>query len=260
MIGAFFWNRETTRAIDRMAEQSARAEIPPSGFTREMLGGLPAPVARYFDLAITQGRQLVRRARLGQGGEFSTRPGVWKPFTAIEHFSVHPPGFVWDATIRTSALLPVRVRDGYLAGQGSTRAAIAGLVPVVDLRGTPEMAAGALVRYLAEAVWLPTALLPCEGVRWTPIDETSARAALTDGAVSVHVDVHFGGKGEIESVSTFRHRDVKGTPVLTPWHGRFNGYDRKDGMLIPVRGEVEWLVDGKRLPYWRGEIIEASYS
>ena len=186
-------------------------------------------------------------------------PGVWKPFTAIEYFSVHPPGFVWDATIRASPLLPVRVRDSYLAGQGSMRGALAGLVPVVDHHGTPEIAAGALVRYLAEAAWLPTALLPYEGVKWTPIDQSSARVSLTDGPTSVWLDVLFGKNGEIDTVSTVRPRDVKGTPVLTPWMGHFHDYEAKDGMIIPLAAEVEWIVSGERVPYWRGEIIEASY-
>ena len=261
MFGTLFWDRETIRAIDRMAEDAARAEVPASSvFVPELLAGLPPPVARYFDFALTTGRRLVRRARLDQAGEFSTSPGVWKPFTAVEYFSVHPPGFVWDARIRTAPLLPVRVRDSYLAGQGAMRGALAGLLPVVNQRGTPEMAAGSLVRYLAEAVWLPTALLPCEGVSWTPIDQSSARATLTDGPTSVWLDMHFKENGEIDLVSTMRHRDVKGTPVLTPWIGRFRNYERRDGLMIPLEGEVEWLVAGERLPYWRGRIVEASYS
>ena len=260
MLGALFWDRETTRVIDRMAEQSARFEsVASMGFSIGMLHGLPPPVARYFAFAITPGRQLVSRARFSQAGEFSIGAGVWKPFTAVEYFSVHPPGFVWDATIRSSPLLPVRVRDSYLAGQGSMHGALAGIVSVVDQHGTPEIAAGALVRYLAEAVWLPTALLPCEGVRWTPIDETRARATLTDGATSVSLDIQFGSNAEIVTVSTMRYRDVKGTPALTPWMGHFHDYESKDGLMIPLAGNVEWISNGARLPYWRGEIVEATY-
>jgi hypothetical protein len=260
MLGALFWDRETARAIDRMAERSVQAESAEAiRFSPAMLEGLPPPVARYFAFAITPGRPLVRRARFSQAGEFSINPGVWKPFTAVEYFSVHPPGFVWDATIRSLPLLPVRVRDSYLAGQGSMRGALAGLVPVVEQRGTPEVAAGSLVRYLAEAAWLPTALLPCEGISWTPIDDTNARAGLTDGPTSVWLDVRFGSSGEIVTVSTMRHRDVKGAPVLTPWAGHFHDYESKDEMMIPLGGEVEWILPDTHVPYWRGEIVEATY-
>jgi hypothetical protein len=49
----------------------------------------------------------------------------------------------------------------------------------VDQRGTPEPAQVELMRYLAKAVWYPTALLPRQGVRWDLIDEATARASLT---------------------------------------------------------------------------------
>jgi hypothetical protein len=48
------------------------------------------------------------------------------------------------------------------------------------------------MRYLAEAVWLPTALLPVNGVRWSPIDENRALATLQgDDDVSVSLEFRF---------------------------------------------------------------------
>lgn len=184
---------------------------------------------RYFEFALTPGQPLVRRARLRQAGEFAVRPGQWMPFTAVEHFAVQPPGFVWDDSIRMAPLLSVRVRDSYLRGEGSVHGKFAALVPAVDQGGTPEMAASALVRYLAEAAWLPSALLPSAGVRWQPAH---------DRATTVSLDVHFGARGEIVRVSTDRHRDINGSPVLTPWVGHFRDYARIDGMMVPMAGEV----------------------
>ncbi|MFL5576704.1 MAG: DUF6544 family protein, partial [Gemmatimonadaceae bacterium] len=216
---------------------------------------------RYFELALTPGQPLVRRARIEWAGEFHARPdGPWSPFTAVQHFSVRPPGFVWDADIRMARLLPTRVRDGYLRGEGTMLGRVAGLVTVVDQRGTPEMAAGTLSRYLGEAVWLPTALLPSAGVSWAPIDERSARATLTDGVTTVSLDVRFGPRGEIAAVSAMRHRDVDGTPVLTPWRARLTAdYMRVDSMKIPRGGEAEWVLPEGPLPYWRGHVVGADY-
>lgn len=254
------WKRETARALRRLrAESPEGARAEPVLFSREELAGLPAPVTRYFEYALAPEQRLVRRARLRQAGRFSMRPGAWRPFTAMEHFSVAPRGFLWDATIRTMPLCPVRVRDGYLEGEGVTRGAIAGLVPVVDQHGTPELASGALLRYLAECVWLPTALLPSAGVQWSAVDDRTARATLTDGATTVSMDAHFGEGGEIASISAERHRDVKGTPVLTRWEGRFRDWERADGMMIPMTGEVEWASPEGTVPYWRGRIVEARY-
>ena len=53
--------------------------------------------------------------------------------------------------------------------------AVLGLVMVVHMADTPEMARGELMRFFAEAAWYPTALLPSQGVagrRWTTAQPT----------------------------------------------------------------------------------------
>jgi len=59
------------------------------------------------------------------------------------------------------------------------------LAPVVKQTGTPEMARGELLRFLPEMAWHPNALLPSQGVRWDAVDDTSARATLTDSKRAV---------------------------------------------------------------------------
>jgi hypothetical protein len=173
---------------------------------------------------------------------------------------VQPPGFVWDATIHMAPLVPVRVRDEYVAGEGAMLGKVAALVPVADQRGTPEMAAGALSRYLGEAVWLPTALLPSAGVSWAAIDDSTARATLTDGETMVSADFHFGARGEIVGTTMSRFRDVNGRGVLTPFEGRMGGaYRRVSGMMVPEAGEVAWLLPAGRFAYWRGRLVDAAY-
>lgn len=82
---------------------------------------------------------------------------------------------MWDARIRSAPLLDVRVRDSYLGG-AAMLGKLAGVVPVVDRAGSPELASGALLRYLAELPWLPMALLPGGGLSWQAVDDSTARA------------------------------------------------------------------------------------
>jgi hypothetical protein len=228
-------------------------------FTPDELVGLPAPVARYFGFALTPGQPLYRHARLTQVGVFARSRDRWSRFTAVEDFEVGPPGFVWDARIRMAPLLTARVRDSYRAGEGAVHGTLAGLVTLVDIRGTAETASASLQRYLAEAPWLPTALLPSAGVVWALVDGRTARATLADHGVSVWIDFHFGTQGEIVATSAERYRDVDGTAVLTPWAGEFSEYERLDAMMVPRRGEVAWVLPDGRFPYWRGRIVEAKY-
>ena len=258
-IGNLVWKRGTARAVRRLAADGADAG--PEIFTRDLLKGLPEPVVRYFEHVLTPGQRLLRGARIEQTGTF--RGGLdepWSPFKATQHFAAHPPGFVWDASIRLAPLLTVRVRDSYIGGTGAMQGKIAALVPVVAQSGGEELKAGALHRLLAEMAWLPTALLPGRGVSWSPIDDSSARATLTDEGTSVWLDVQFSRKGEIVRVSTpERFRDVDGTPVPTPWSGSFWSYEEVDGMRVPTEGEVEWTLPEGRLAYWRGRLVEFAY-
>ena len=230
-----------------------------STFDVSQLEGLPAPVARYFAFALSPGQRMIARAHLRSAGTFAARPNAWAPFTAEQDVHTEPPEFVWSARIAMLPLVPVRVRDSYVAGEGSMRAAVGGLVPIVNQHGTPEIAAASLQRFLAEAAWYPTALLPSDSVSWSAIDEASARVTLTDGPTTVSLDVDFGARGEIRTVSTMRYRDVKGTPVLTPWLGHHRDYACISGMMIPTSGEVAWVLSKGPEPYWRGRLTSATF-
>lgn len=258
-LGSRAWNRATGRLVARLTEGESAGVPEPSVLDFGRLDGLPPPVARYFAFALSPGQRIIARAHLRFTGTFATRPNAWAAFAAEQHVRVTPPGFVWDARIDMMPVVPILVRDSYVGGDGAMRAAAAGIIPVVDQHGTPEMAAASLQRFLAEAVWLPTALLPREGLSWSAIDDTSARVTLTDGPTTVSLDVTFGPRGEIESMSTMRYRDVKGTPVLTPWVGHHRDYERIRDMMIPTSGEVAWVLPGGPQPYWRGRLVAATF-
>lgn len=260
-LGMRLWTRTTN---DLVAQLAARANVAAvTGevleIDRDRLDRLPPPVARYFAFALPPGQRRIRHAELRFTGQFAARPNAWSPFTAEQHINAQQPGFVWDARIAMMPVVPVLVRDSYVNGEGAMRATAGGLVPFVNQKGTPEMAAASLQRFLAEAVWVPTALLPRVGLTWSGINDTNACVTLTDGATTVSMNVHFGRLGEIETVSAMRYRDVNGKPVLTPWVGEHRDYAPTDGMMIPTSGEVAWVLPDGRLPYWRGRLINARY-
>jgi hypothetical protein len=259
ILGSERWKRQTAQQIERLSSptSSGCAEVAP--YDRSIVTGLAAPVARYFDFALMQGQPAVASACIEWEGTFSMRPRRWSAFTATQHYRVEPPGFVWDARIWMTGILPVLVRDSYAGHEGSLKAAIGGVVSVADARGTADMAQGELLRYLAEAVWFPTALLPTAGVTWTAIDDDSATATLSDGATTVSLDAHFGDSGEIVSISAMRPREVRGTSVLTPWVAHVRDYTRRQGMMVPTSGDVEWQLPSGPLPYWRGRVVSAQY-
>ena len=226
------------------------------------LEGLPLPVARYFRRVLIPGQGIVSRARVRQQGEFRLRPGAhgWRHFQASQTFTALPPSFVWDASIRVAPGVHVRVEDSFLGGAGSTRATILRVFPLTSRSGTPEIATAALQRYLAEAVLLPTALLPRCGVSWSPGGRYGARASLVVGTTCATLDFTFDHDGLVAGVhASSRMRDVQGRSVPTPWQGRWSDFKTCDGMLVPRRGEVEWILPSGPELYWRGEMTHVEF-
>ena len=228
-------------------------------FTASQLANVPAPVARFFKRTLCDGQRIIRSARIRQTGEFFFN-GAWRPMRVYQVFSAMPPAFMWDARISAAPFMPVYVRDSYVAQRATMRAEMLAVYPVVNQSGTPELNAGALLRYLGEAVWFPTRLVPGDGLTWKPVDDERAEATLTDGSTTVSLEFRFDDQGDlVELYSPGRFRDVNGTPVPTPWRVRALGQGVFGGIRMMTPAVVEWVLPDGPMPYWRGSIKEIIY-
>jgi hypothetical protein len=260
LYGAYRWNAGTQELRARL--NAARAPVRPQTVDFGELQGLPAPVQRYFRAVLEEGQPMVAGVHVQHTGTFNMGETTdqWKPFTSDQKVVAQRPGFDWDGRVTMMPGVPVRVHDAYVAGEGILHASLLGLFPVVDMRGTGDVAEGELMRFFAEAAWYPTALLPSQGVSWEAVDDHSANATLTEGDISITMLFTFNEQGLIHSVRTeARGRAVGGEVIPTPWQGRFWNYEERGGMLVPLDGEVAWLLPEGTKPYWRGHITEIIY-
>lgn len=226
------------------------------------LDSLPAPVRRYLRKALKDGQPLIRLAHFGQSGTIRTSAnGRWMDFSARQLVSPFAPGFLWNARIGAMPLVHLRVIDAYTDGHGASNLYLLSALSLASAAQRPEMDAGSLHRYLAEAPFYPTALLPSESLRWNAIDEHRAQAMLTHGAVSVSLEFRFNEQDEVTGVYTPGRwcAAVDGGFQLKPWEGRFSNWVERDGMRVPSAGEVGWHEDGGWQPVWRGSFTEAAY-
>lgn len=260
VYGEFRWKSGTTELRGRL--EAARLPTDPRVFDRRELEGLPAPVQRYLRAVLRDGQPIVAAVSVEHTGTFnrSEAAAQWKPFTSTQRVITRRPGFDWDARVAMMPGVSVRVHDAYIAGRGTLHAAVFGLVSVVNVRDTPELAQGELMRFLAEAAWYPTSLLPSQGVHWDAVDDHSARATLRDGDVAATLLFGFTEDDLIDGVrADARGRLVGATAVPTPWQVRVWSYAVREGMRVPLEGEVAWLLPEGARPYWRGQITTVTY-
>lgn len=261
----FFYGPTRARGRSNDLRSRLRASQHPTNgaaYHPSLLVGLPSPVQRYFSAVLADGQPMITAMTWTQEGSMQMKPtdSRWRPFKATQLFVTDPPGFEWNARLRMMPGVDAHVSDAYVQGRGELNASLFGLFPVGKAEGTPEIARGELLRYLAEAVWFPTALLPGHGLRWAPIDDRTARATLEDGSTTVSIDFGFGDDGLIETAFAHaRDREVDGRSEPLPWKGRFTNYSWRHGIQTPLNAEVSWEYPEGPWVYWRGRIVDIEY-
>jgi hypothetical protein len=259
-IGSMRRRRVLFQYVEMLLQTTAR--MGTAQVNTEELNNLPEPVVRYFKRVLREGQPYIRVTHLRQTGELRTDPQSdrWLLFQADQVVTPLSPGFVWDAQVNIAPLMHVRVRDAYVAGQGSGEVSLLSAIPVAAQRDRFEMDSGALHRYLAETVWHPTALLPSTCLKWSPIDDNKALASLTDSDITVQLEFSFNDAGEVTGIySAGRWGLFAGEYKQVPWEGHFQKYEERDGMRVPTEGEVGWYVSGGWQCVWKGTITEINY-
>lgn len=254
---------EATQALLRQLE-AARRPMAVTRYDVAELEGLPAPVQRYFRAVLRDGQPIVTGVTVQHTGTFNvTALGsreLWFPFTSTQHVVTNRPGFVWNARMMLVPGVAMRVHDAYAAGIGTLHPALMGVFSLTNQHGTGDIARGELMRFMMEAPWYPTALLPSQGAKWVAVDAVSADATLVDGDISMTMRFTFDDAGLIVAVHAgARGALVGGKIVMLPWEGRISNYQEREGMRVPLTGEAAWAPAGARKPYWRGTIVSSTY-
>lgn len=235
--------RFENRVLAEGSALAAKAASPKAFDGAVARSDLPAPVLRYRDLAISQGRSAVRTAHLRHGGEI--RIAEDKPWMAVRGYEMlvaDPPGFVWWGRMRMAPGIWIDARDKLEDGKARMTIKAGSTITIGDVHGT-ELDQGAMLRILGEMTWIPTALFDDRYVGWSAIDDVSARATLRLGDREVSAVFRFGADGMPEEVTAERYRDVDGTAVLTPWIGRFRDFREVGGMRVPFELESIWVLE-----------------
>lgn len=206
----------------------------PGGFDEQDTEGLPDPVQRHLRTAIQPGAVIARSAFVRMHGRIKV--GRWLPFRARQVLAPHR-GFVWSA--RAAGL--ITGWDRYVDGAGAMRWTLGGLVPLAHAEA-PNVSRSAAGRAAAEAIWVPTALVPRCGARWSSTGPDSATVHLALDDTDVAATYQLDPRGRATSLVFDRWGDPDGSGAWG-WHrfgGEFSAHREFGDVLVPTTGQVGW--------------------
>jgi len=177
------------------------------------------------------------------------------PFTAVQHYTIDPPGFIWTVSMKMFPFVEIAGRDKYEDGEGSIDMRVLSLVPVAKKAGG-ELNQGAALRYLNEIMWFPTAALS-PAITWTEDDANSAIAIFSHVGITVTAQFFFDADGRIVNMTASRYNDEQGE--ILPWSTPIDGYGEFAGIRIPVEGRGIWEYSDGSFEYIRLTIQEVEY-
>jgi len=233
----------------------------PDIVSEENIAGLPEPVQRYMRYAGVLGGERIGFVRCRQEGLFRMGPDQkWTRIKATQYSSyTSPHARLWIARMSPMPLFWVSGRDRYYDGEGNMLIKLFSLFKISDACD-PEMDVSALITYLNDMVFMPTALLS-DFVQWQSIDEKSAQATIIDHGLSASAVFHFNEKGEIINfVTEDRYMAVDGGYRKAPWSTPFSDYREMGGFMIPTRGEGIWHLEEGDFCYVKLTISEIEYN
>lgn len=221
---------------------------------------LPQIVQKWMLNSSAVGNPKAQTVRLKQVGTMRTKPNSkWMPFEAIQYFNTEKPSFVWQTKVSAMPLLTMLGRDKLKDGKGEMLIKLAGLVPVVNASDNPKINSGAMLRYLAELCWFPSAILN-KHIIWETLDANSARATFTHKNQSVSGIFLFNENGDFIAFEADRYYGSNKESQLEKWQITVGKYNIFHGIKIPSQCKVNWKLKDGNFNWLNLEIVDIDYN
>lgn len=135
--------------------------------------------------------------------------------------------------------------DRYADGKGEMAWKFLGLVRVIHAEG-PDVSRSSVGRLGAEAVWLPTALLPRFGVTWRAADphHVTANYRLHETDVELECTLDDEARPRVVAIERWGHPDNTETFGLYRFEHELTRYSRSEGLTVPSAGRAAWFYGG----------------
>ena len=242
--------------IEQLFGSSARKDRV---VTEQDLVGLPDPVQKYLHYAQVIGKQWINTVRLQQRGYFRMKQGQkWMSLSANQYYTTDPPGFIWQAKVKANPFFWISGEDKYYQGKGNMKIKLCSFIKVADVAG-PKLDQGAMLRYLSEIIWFPTAYLG-DYIKWDSVGSDSAKATMSYGGITASAILCYDDAGRLINFTTDRYMGMDDKATLEKWSTPIGEYAEKNGFMIPIAGKAVWNLSDGNFTYFDGEIIDIEYN
>jgi hypothetical protein len=257
IVGSTVYKYRTYYLAEKVFKK--RRDINIEVVNEQDLSNLPDSVRNYLTFTQVIGKQKIRTCRLKQKGYIRTYPERgWMSLRAEEYFSVDPPAFLWNAKMRVALLPLLFARDSYIEGKGNVLLSFLSFITTANAHGK-ELDQSALLRYLGEMVWSPTAFLG-NNIEWEDIESGSVRATLTYKDATATAVFHFDEENKITGLTALRYRNANGRYSLDKWSMLVKDYKERNGIRIPIRSEMIWELESGDFSYFKGKLTHIDYN
>lgn len=228
--------------------------------SKEMLQQLPPVIQKWLLHSGIIGKEKVQFVRLKQKGEMRTKPGGdWMPFEAVQYFNVNEPQFIWQTNVKMMPLISLAGRDKFVNGQGEMQIKLLSLIYVANAGPGEKINSAAMIRYLAETSWFPAAAIS-DYIKWETIDSLSARAIMTYKAITVSGIFTFNESGDMLTFSADRYYGTGNDASLEKWLVETTGYKDFNGIRIPYKSKVSWVLKTGQFNWANIELTDLDYN
>lgn len=251
-----------SRYLTDAAEALAMTPAPPEPalLTEVELRGLPLPVQRWLRRIGVVGRPRVHSFRATFRAWIRSGPEeAWMTGPAEQYAFFHPVGrYFFMRAARWG--VPAQVYHRYAAGTASMEARVAGLLPILDVRGS-EMRRSETVTVLNDIFLFSPGAIPWLPLEWGESADGRVQVTFVNAGERVSAILDFDEQGDLVGfLSEDRSRFDGGDHHPVPWSTPVRSFGEFRGVRLPSEAEAWWMESGGRWSYARLAVVNVRYN
>lgn len=256
-IGKIRMEKRIASEVEELMAKKTDLNDVSSIIEAEDLEMLPPVVKNWLTSVGVVGQERVQFIEFLQRGKMKLDPNQeeWINAKAKQHVRIKEPAFLWHVDLPMLPVINTKGRDYFINGEASMQVYIGSLIPVVNVKNNEKTDESSLSRFLLELPLYPTAALE-EYVTWEGINETSAKAIMSYKGMTVEAIFHFNNEGMLKKIEALRYKENDEKAKRIPCIGEIKAYETFDGMKIPSKIDITWLLNDQEYTWYKLEIYD----